>query len=93
MAKAEKQPDREVPDAGALIAQLSPDEFLITGYRARLTFGSAKGERFMVSRVEEGHFDEKGQWVFDRVWNGDQVDYGLNLTTLPQILKVKLATY
>lgn len=93
MAKAEKQPDREIPDAGALIAQLSPNEFLITGYRARLTFGSAKGERFMVSRVEEGHFDDKGQWVFDRLWNGDQVDYGLNLTTLPQILKVKLATY
>ncbi|MBO9707718.1 MAG: DUF5597 domain-containing protein [Caulobacter sp.] len=92
MAKAEKQPNREVPDGGALIAQLSPNEFLVTGYRARVTFGSAKGERFMVSRVEEGHF-ENGKWVFDRLWNGDQVDYGLNLTTLPQVLKVKLATY
>jgi beta-galactosidase GanA len=93
MAKAEKQPNREVPDGGALIAQLSPNEFLITGYRARVTFGSAKGERFMMARVEEGHFDAKGQWVFDRLWNGDQTDYGLNLTTLPQVLKVKLATY
>jgi len=46
----------------------------------------------MLARVEEGHF-ENGQWVFDRVWNGDQVDYGLNLTTLPQGLKVKLAAY
>lgn len=92
MAKTEKQPNREVPDGGALIAQLSENEFLVTGYRARVTFGSAKGERFMVSRVEEGHF-ENGQWVFDRLWNGDSVDYGLNLTTLPQVLKVKLATY
>lgn len=92
MAKAEKQPNREVPDGGVLIAQLSPNEYLVTGYRARVTFGSAKGERFMVSRVEEGHF-ENGKWVFDRVWNGDQTDYGLNLTTLPQVLKVKLATY
>lgn len=92
MAKAEKQPDREVPDAGALIAQLGPDEFLVTGYRARLTFGSAKDKPFM-ARVEEGHFDERGRWVFDRLWNGDQTDYGLNLTTLPQILKVKLSTY
>jgi beta-galactosidase GanA len=92
MSKAEKQPNRAVPDGGALIAQLSPNEFLITGYRARVTFGSAKGERFMMSRVEEGHF-ENGKWVFDRLWNGDQVDYGLNLTTLPQVLKVKLATY
>jgi len=92
MGKAEKQPNREVPDGGALIAQLSPNEFLVTGYRARVSFGSAKGERMMMARVEEGHF-ENGQWVFDRLWNGDQTDYGLNLTTLPQILKVKLATY
>jgi len=92
MGKAEKQPGREIPDGGALIAQLSANEFLVTGYRARVTFGSAKDERFMLARVEEGHF-ENGQWVFDRVWNGDQVDYGLNLTTLPQVLKVKLAAY
>lgn len=92
MSKTEKQPNREVPDGGALIAQLSPNEFLVTGYRARVTFGSAKGEQFMLARVEEGHF-ENGQWVFDRLWNGDQTDYGLNLTTLPQVLKVKLATY
>ena len=90
--KAEKQPNREIPDGGALIARLSANEFLVTGYRARVTFGSAKDERFMLARVEEGHF-ENGQWVFDRVWNGDQSDYGLNLTTLPQVLKVKLATY
>ena len=31
----------------------------------------------MIVRVEEGHFD-KDQWVMDRVWNGDQTDYGLN---------------
>jgi beta-galactosidase GanA len=92
MSKTEKQPGREVPDGGALIAQLSPNEFLVTGYRARVSFGSAKGEQFMLARVEEGHF-ENGQWVFDRLWNGDQTDYGLNLTTLPQVLKVKLATY
>ena len=92
MGKAEKQPGREVPDGGALIAQLSENEFLITGYRARVSFGSAKGERMMMARVEEGHFDN-GKWVFDRLWNGDQTDYGLNLTTTPQVLKVKLATY
>lgn len=92
MGKAELQPGREVPDGGALIAQLSPNEFLVTGYRARVSFGSAKSERFLLARVEEGHF-ENGQWVFDRLWNGDQTDYGLNLTTLPQVLKVKLATY
>lgn len=92
MGKAEKQPGREIPDGGALIAQLSPNEFLVTGYRARVSFGSAKGERMMMARVEEGHY-ANGQWVFERLWNGDQTDYGLNLTTLPQVLRVKLATY
>jgi hypothetical protein len=28
-----------------------------------------------------------------RIWNGDQTDYGLNFTSLPQVLKVTLATY
>ena len=73
--------------AGALIGRLSPNAFLVTGYRARVGFDSAKAERFMLARVE------KGQWMFDRLWNGDQVDHGLNLTTLPQAPKVKLATY
>lgn len=92
MATAEKQPEREIPDGGVLVARLGPDEFLVTGYRARITFGSAKGERMMLEWVEEGHYD-KGRWVFERRWNGDQTDYGLNFTTLPQVLRVKLAAY
>ena len=50
------------------------------------------GEPMLLARVEEGHF-ESGQWVFDRLWNGDQTDYGLNFTGGSQILRVKLATY
>lgn len=84
-------------DGGILVAQLGPDEFLLTGRNARISF--APGEKLgkvgglIFARVEEGHYDEKGQWVFERVWNGDQTDYGLNFTTLPQLLKVRLATY
>lgn len=92
MANADKQPDREIPDGGVLVARLGPDEFLVTGYRARITFGSARGERMMLEWVEEGHYAD-GKWVFERRWNGDQTDYGLNFTTLPQVLRVKLATY
>lgn len=86
---------REIPDGGMLLAQLAPDEYLLTGRHARVTFGLAKSgaARFIFERVEEGHFDERGEWVFERVWNGDQTDYGLNFTTQPQLLKVKLATY
>ena len=82
------------PDGGGIVAQLSPDEFLVTGRNVRFEFGRAAkdGKPMLMARVEEGHF-ENGQWVFDRLWNGDQTDYGLNLTGGAQILKVKLATY
>jgi beta-galactosidase GanA len=46
----------------------------------------------MMARVEEGHY-ENGVWVFERVWNGDQTDWGLNFTSACQLLRVKLATY
>jgi hypothetical protein len=36
---------------------------------------------------------ENGRWQFLREWNGDQTDWGLNFTSAPQVLHVKLATY
>lgn len=84
-------------DGGILVAQLGPDEFLVTGRNARISFAPGaklgKVNGLIFARVEEGHYDEHGEWVFERVWNGDQSDYGLNFTTLPQLLKVRLATY
>jgi len=80
---------------GALIARLGPDEFLVTGRYARVTFGVEKesgAHGLIFDRVEEGHF-EQGRWVMERLWNGDQTDYGLNFTTVPQVLRVRLATY
>jgi len=84
------------PSGGAAVAELGPDEYLVTGYHARVSFdlpAPKPGEHMIIDRVEEGHFDADGHWVFERVWNGDEVDYGLNFTGLPQLLKVKLATY
>ena len=43
--------------------------------------------------VFNSQLQAQGQWVFERVWNGDQTDYGLNFTSAPQLLRVKLATY
>jgi hypothetical protein len=40
-----------------------------------------------------GPSPRRGVWVFERVWNGDQVDYGFNFTALPQVLRVRLGTY
>ncbi len=90
----DRPPGPQGPDGGGIVAQLSPDEFLVTGRNVRVEFGRALKDNkpMMMARVEEGHF-ENGQWVFDRLWNGDQTDYGLNFTGGSQILRVKLATY
>jgi beta-galactosidase GanA len=94
MKVPERPRDPGGPTGGALIAQLGPDEFLVTGRDVRVEFGrkANDGNDFMMARIEEGHF-EGDKWVFERVWNGDQTDYGLNFTTVPQLLRVKLATY
>lgn len=34
-----------------------------------------------------------GQWIFERLWNGDQTDFGLNFTSEPQVLHVSLGVY
>lgn len=83
------------PIGGALIAELRPDEFLVTGFHARVDFtlaDKASGDKRQFARVEEGTY-EKGVWTFARVWNGDQTDWGLNFTSTPQLLRVRLATY
>jgi beta-galactosidase GanA len=80
---------------GVVIAELGPDEYLVTGFDARVTFSPSHdldGRQMIYARVEEGHFKD-GQWVFERVWNGDQTDWGLNFSGNPHVLKVRLATY
>lgn len=80
---------------GALIAQLSDNEYLVTAHKARVEFkpsAELAGQKFMIVSVEEGHY-ENGKWVMERVWNGDQTDWGLNFTARPHLLKVKMATY
>lgn len=89
-------PGTETPNGGALVAEIAPGEFIVTGLRARVEFTarpSTDGKRRMVVRYEQGHFDDQGQWVFERVWNGDQTDYGLNFTDRPKLLRVITATY
>lgn len=83
------------PAGGALIAQLSENEYLITGFKARVELVSSEklsGQNYMIERVEEGYY-QNGKWVMLRVWNGDQTDWGLNFAEKPHLLRVKMATY
>lgn len=85
--------DRE-PIGGGIVAQLAPDTFLIAGDHVRLAFAPRAGGQpnGMLVRAEEGHF-EGDRWIFDRVWNGDQTDYGLNFTDRPVWVKVTMGHY
>ena len=81
------------PDGGALVGKLGPNEFLISAIHARVDFRPAEaGKQRQFVRVEQGYY-EHGVWKFERIWNGDQTDYGLNFTSAHEVLRVTLATY
>src|SRR3546814_18671864 len=70
------------PVGGAVVAQLSPDTFVVAGSDIRLRFGPATpDDHAMMIRDEQGHYDAQGPWVFERVWTGDQTNYGINFPT------------
>lgn len=82
-------------DGGAMIAQLGPNEFLVTAVHARVDFdvaNASSGLQRQFVEVEQGYYSAS-QWNFQRIWNGDQTDYGLNFTSGGQVLRVMLATY
>lgn len=88
-------PGNPEPVGAALVAQLGPDEFLVTGIHARVDLVAADpalAERQIYEYVDEGTYVD-GQWRFRRRWNGDQTDYGLNFSSATQLLRVKLAAY
>ena len=87
-------PNKERPVGGAAVIQLGPDEFLLAGSDVRVRFSLDKpqpGDNVQFLDVEEGTY-ANGQWVMKRRWNGDQTDYGINITT-PTLLKVRVGTY
>src|SRR3546814_2641681 len=61
------------PVGGAVVAQLSPDTFVVAGSDIRLRFGPATpDDHAMMIRAEQGHYDAQGPWVFERVWRSEE---------------------
>ncbi len=88
-------PGNPVAEGGVLIGRLGADEFLVAGVHARVAFelaDSSGGLQAQYVRVEQGTY-VAGVWKLTRVWNGDQVDWGLNFTSVPQVLHVRMGTY
>ncbi|MGA2798487.1 MAG: DUF5597 domain-containing protein [Thermoguttaceae bacterium] len=75
----------------ALIGEFAPDELLVLGFDSRVRFLSHDPEKkaAIYVRVEEGQFDS-GAWKMKRLWNGDEIDFGLRLPPQGAVLKVKL---
>jgi hypothetical protein len=66
----------------ALVAQLGPLEYLVTGFDASVSFrlsaaAAARNEQIEILRAEEGTYDN-GTWQPIRILNGDETDRGLN---------------
>jgi hypothetical protein len=79
----------------ALVAQLGPDEFLVTGIDASVAFhvpNRLPGLRMQVLRAEEG-FYENGTWHMTRLWNGDQTDRGLNFRHPGEVVRIRVGTF
>jgi beta-galactosidase GanA len=78
-----------------LVAQLGPDEFLVTGFAARAEFSRQAADNLhgQLLRVEQGRYVD-GRWQFEKVLNGDETDYGLNFRASdPPVMRVRVGTY
>lgn len=90
----EAPPHAKKLNGGVAVAQIGDDEFVLVGQFARVRLDDAEGSgRAQLVSAEQGQFDERGRWVMERRWNGDQVDWGLNFTGQPVVLKVKMGRY
>ena len=80
----------------ALVAQLGPDEFLVTGVDASVSFhlpGQLPGMRMQILSAEEGSY-QNGVWKMTRLWNGDETDRGLQFPAeAPAVVRVRLGKF
>lgn len=76
----------------ALVAQLGPDEFLVTGFDASVKFhvpGKLPNIRSQILTAEQGSYVNSA-WKTVRLWNGDEVDRGLCFHKEPQVVRVRM---
>ncbi|MDR3777135.1 MAG: DUF5597 domain-containing protein [Terracidiphilus sp.] len=79
----------------ALVAQLGPDEFLVTGFDASIIFhlpGKMPWIHSQIISAEQGTY-ENGVWKPLRLWNGDETDRGLCFYQKPTVVRVKMGRF
>jgi hypothetical protein len=99
------QPDGAYPpgtptqQGRALVAQLGPLDFLVTGFDVSVSFvvpadalEKQPNQQMEILRAEEGQYVD-GAWQASRILNGDQTDRGLNFRgPNPTLVRIHLHT-
>ncbi|MGB7744288.1 MAG: DUF5597 domain-containing protein, partial [Terracidiphilus sp.] len=79
----------------ALVAQLGPNEFLVTGVDASVVFhlpGKPAWIRSQIVTAEQGTYED-GVWKPLRLWNGDETDRGLCFHQKPEVVRVTMGRF
>ncbi len=90
-----RAPGTKDAHGAALVAQLGPDEFLVTGVDVSVSFhlpGKMPWIHSQIISAEQGTY-ENGVWKPIRLWNGDETDRGLCFYQKPEVVRVKLGRF
>ncbi len=85
-----RAPGTKDAHGAALVAQLAPDEFLVTGVDASVSFhlpGKLPWMRSEIITAEQGVY-ENDEWKPQKLWNGDETDRGLCFYDKPVLVRV-----
>lgn len=88
-------PGTQDAHGAALVAQLGPNDFLVTGVDASVIFhlrGKLPWMRSLIVTAEQGSY-EGGAWKPLRLWNGDETDRGLCFHQKPQVVRLTMGRF
>jgi hypothetical protein len=90
-----RAPGTKDAHGAAVVAQLGPNEFLVTGVDMSISFhlpGKLPWIHSQIISAEQGVY-ENGQWKPLRLWNGDETDRGLGFHQQPEVVRVRLGRF
>jgi hypothetical protein len=90
----QKAPGTKDLHGRALVAQIGPDKFLVTGIDASVTFRLAPGNRghAQILQAVEGRYEDT-VWKPSRIWNGDETDRGLCFLHQVTAVQIEMGTF
>lgn len=90
-----RAPGTKDAHGAAVVAQLGPNEFLVTGVDASVVFhlpGKLPWIHSQILTAEQGVY-ENGAWKSSRIWNGDETDRGLCFHQEPEYVRVQMTQF